>query len=66
MYTIFKSQYHRNCVTKNQSIANIFTARRYAIAVYAVALCPSVSVSITSRCFTKTPKHMDHTNKTTR
>ena len=31
-----------------------FTARRYASAVYATALCPSVSV--TSRCSTKTDK----------
>ena len=33
----------------------IFTARRYASAAYAMALCPFVSV--TSRCSTKTAKH---------
>ena len=32
-----------------------FTARHYASVVYAMALCPSVSV--TSRCSTKTAKH---------
>jgi len=31
----------------------IFTARRYASAVYAVALCLSVSVPVTSRCSNK-------------
>jgi len=38
---------------KKRSI--VFTARRYASAVYAMALCPSVSV--TSRCSTKTEKY---------
>jgi len=33
----------------------LFTARHYASVVYAMALCPSVSV--TSRCSTKTAKH---------
>jgi len=32
----------------------IFTARRYASAVYAVALCPFVFPSVTSRSSTKT------------
>ena len=39
----------------------IFTARCYASAVVAMGLCPSVclsvSVSVTSRCSTKTAKH---------
>jgi len=35
----------------------LITAQRYASAVYAMALCLSVSVSVTSRCFTKTDKH---------
>jgi len=38
----------------------IFTARRYASVVYAMGLCPSVSVclclSVTSRCSNKTVK----------
>ena len=38
----------------NAWILPIFTARRYASEVYAVALCPSVSV--TSRCSTKKAK----------
>ena len=39
---------------------SVFTARRYASAVYAMALrtvCPSVRPSFTSRCSTKTAKH---------
>ena len=34
----------------------IFTARCYASAVLAMALCPSVCPSVTSRCSTKTAK----------
>jgi len=34
----------------------VFTARCYASAVLAMGLCPSVSVSVTSRCSTKTAK----------
>ena len=50
-----------SCFSKIQ-IGFTFTARRYASAVYAMALCPSVSVclclSVTSRCssrFSRTP-----------
>ena len=35
---------------------NHFTARRYANAVYAVVMCPSVYLSVTSRNCTKTPE----------
>jgi len=35
----------------------IFTAGCYATAVLAMALCPSVRLSVTSRCSTKTAKH---------
>jgi len=34
----------------------VFTARCYASAVLAMALCPSVRLSVTSRCSTKTAK----------
>jgi len=34
----------------------VFTMQRYASAVYAMALCLSVSVSLTSRCSIKTAK----------
>ena len=45
----------------------IFTARCYASAVLAMSLCPSVSVSVTSRSSTKMVKMVnDHTNNTTR
>jgi len=37
-------------------IVNVFTARCYASAVLAMALCPSVSPSVTSRSSTKTAK----------
>ena len=41
-------------------VQRVFTARRYASAVYAMALCPSVSVclsmSVTIRCSTKMAK----------
>ena len=36
---------------------NVFTARRYASTVYAMALCPSVCLSVTSQCSTKTAQH---------
>jgi len=36
---------------------NFFTARRYASAVYAMALSLSVCLSVRSRCYTKTAKH---------
>jgi len=45
------------------TLCHIFTARCYASAVLAMGLCPSVyvsvsvSVSVTSRCSTKTAKH---------
>jgi len=34
----------------------VFTARCYASAVLAMGRCPCLSVSVTSRCFTKTAK----------
>jgi len=39
------------------SLSSVFTARCYASAVLAMALCPSVRPSVTSRCSTKTAKH---------
>ena len=36
--------------------SSVFTARSYASAVLAMALCPSVCLSVTSRCSTKTAK----------
>jgi len=44
---------------KSTSPQVLFTARCYASAVLAMGLCPSVSVSVsvTSRCSTKTAKH---------
>jgi len=39
-----------------QSQLLVFTARCYASAVLAMALCPSVSLSVTSRSSTKTAK----------
>ena len=46
---------------------SIFTARCYASAVLAMALCPSVCLSVTSRCSTKTAKRrITQTNNTTR
>ena len=38
------------------SVILVFTARCYASAVLAMALCPSVRLSVTSRCSTKTAK----------
>jgi len=38
------------------AIRLVFTARCYASAVLAMALCPSVRLSVTSRCSTKTAK----------
>jgi len=35
----------------------VFTMRHYVSMVYAMALYPSVSVSVTSRCSTKIAKH---------
>jgi len=37
-------------------LGHIFTARRYSSAVYAMGLCLSVCLSVTSRCSTKTSK----------
>ena len=39
------------------SVDSCFTARRYASAVYAVVVCPSVCLSVTRRHCTKTAKH---------
>ena len=44
------------CKPRDHSF-NVFTARRYASTVYAMALCPSVCLSVTSQCFTKTAQH---------
>ena len=38
---------------------NVFTARCYASAVLAMGLCPSVSVSVTSRCSIETDERID-------
>ena len=45
-------------IPSNVLVKSIFTARCYASAVLAMGLCPSVSVSVsvTSRCSTKTAK----------
>jgi len=40
----------------SRQIELVFTARCYASAVLTMALCPSVCLSITSRCSTKTAK----------
>jgi len=39
-------------VTSDCSFFVVFTARRYATAVYAVIVCLSVCLSVTSRCST--------------
>ena len=39
-----------------RGVVSVFTARRYVSAVYAMALCLSTSLSVTSRCSTKTAK----------
>jgi len=52
---------HTRCVTMLLTCDkpnNFFTARCYASAVLAMALCPSVRLSVTSRCSTKTAKRM--------
>jgi len=36
--------------------AAVFTARRYASAIYAVVVCSSVCLSVTRRYYTKTAK----------
>ena len=46
---------HRPCSLSRRTVL-IFTARCYASAVLAMALCPSVRPSVTSRCSTKTAK----------
>jgi len=38
-------------------VVNIFAARRYASAVYDVAVCPSVCPSVTSWAFYQVAKH---------
>ena len=43
-------------MTRRTILLIVFTARCYASAVLAMGLCPSVSVSVTSRCSTKTAK----------
>ena len=43
----------------SQLHAVIFTARCYACAVLAMGLCPSVSVSVTSRCFIETAERIE-------
>jgi len=47
---------HHHSVQTNQQPATIFTTRCYASAVLAMALCLSVSPSVTSRSSTKTAK----------
>ena len=49
-----------------ENVFCVFTARCYASAVLAMGLCPCLCLSVTSRCPTKTAKHQDHTNNTTR
>ena len=50
-----KLRFSRPSLKKN--VPDIFTARRYASAVYAVVVCPSVCSSVTRRYCTKTAKH---------
>jgi len=38
-------------------VVSFITARRYASALYAMVVCPSVCPSVTSRCSTKMAKH---------
>ena len=42
----------------------VFTARRYASVIHAMALCPSVSVSVASQCSTKMTKRRITQTKT--
>ena len=55
-------KFPRKFITQVLAITKIFTARCYASAVLAMALCPYVCVlvcvSVTSRSSTKTAKHM--------
>ena len=49
-------RYCGRCVVRTQATNSIFTARCYASAVLALALCLSVCLSVTSRCSTKMAK----------
>ena len=53
---IFTLLYNK-CIYCSYRCTQFFTARCYASAVLAMALCPSICPSITSRCSTKTAKH---------
>jgi len=46
----------KNVTKIKKNVKKVFTARCYASAVLAMALCPSVRPSVTSRCSTKTDK----------
>jgi len=49
--------YNNSSKTLRKSYLQLnFTARRYASAAYAMALCPSVRLSVTSRCSIKKAK----------
>ena len=49
-------RYCGRCVVRTQATNSFFTARCYASAVLALALCLSVCLSVTSRCSTKMAK----------
>ena len=51
-----KSDTLNNFACNSAKCSPIFTARCYASAVLAMGLCPCLSVSVTSRCSTKTAK----------
>jgi len=45
---------HRRRRTDMRAAVQVFAARRYASSVYAVVVCPSVRLSVTSRCCIET------------
>ena len=54
---ITHAHWHQSKQWVDGSNGSVFTARCYASAVLAMALCPCLCVSVTSRCSTKTAKH---------
>jgi len=55
-WAICKSASHSRQITTPAPHHSVFTVWCYASAVLAMALCPSVCLSVTSRCSTKTAK----------